>query len=92
MKVITVRTTGFDGVGPALLDSFPAVDFLVIGEGEVTFAELISSMATASGCMASFWVLLFLKRVDTRRHVHSNPRTLYKAEIQPPIFMSISSK
>jgi len=30
-------------VGPALLDSFPAVDFLVIGEGEVTFAELMSS-------------------------------------------------
>jgi len=30
-------------VGPSLLDSFPAVDFLVIGEGEVTFAELMSS-------------------------------------------------
>jgi len=30
-------------VGPSLLDSFPAVDFLVIGEGEVTFAELLSS-------------------------------------------------
>jgi anaerobic magnesium-protoporphyrin IX monomethyl ester cyclase len=29
--------------GPSLLDSFPAVDFLVIGEGEVTFAELVSS-------------------------------------------------
>jgi radical SAM superfamily enzyme YgiQ (UPF0313 family) len=30
-------------VGPSLLDSFPAVDFLVIGEGEVTFAELMTS-------------------------------------------------
>ena len=30
-------------VGPSLLDSFPALDFLVIGEGEVTFAELMSS-------------------------------------------------
>jgi radical SAM superfamily enzyme YgiQ (UPF0313 family) len=30
-------------VGPSLLDSFPAVDYLVIGEGEVTFAELIAS-------------------------------------------------
>jgi anaerobic magnesium-protoporphyrin IX monomethyl ester cyclase len=29
--------------GPSLLDSFAAVDFLVIGEGEVTFAELVSS-------------------------------------------------
>lgn len=30
-------------VGPSLLDSFPAVDYLVIGEGEVTFAELLSA-------------------------------------------------
>ncbi len=30
-------------VGPSLLDSFPAADFLVIGEGEVTFAELMTS-------------------------------------------------
>jgi radical SAM superfamily enzyme YgiQ (UPF0313 family) len=30
-------------IGAALLDLFPAVDFLVIGEGEVTFAELMSS-------------------------------------------------
>jgi anaerobic magnesium-protoporphyrin IX monomethyl ester cyclase len=32
-------------VGVSLLDAFPAIDFLVIGEGEVTFAELM-----ASGC------------------------------------------
>jgi anaerobic magnesium-protoporphyrin IX monomethyl ester cyclase len=30
-------------VGACLLDAFPAVDFLVIGEGEVTFAELMNS-------------------------------------------------
>ncbi|MRR33801.1 radical SAM protein [bacterium] len=30
-------------VGAPLLDSFPAVDYLVIGEGEVTFAELLCS-------------------------------------------------
>jgi anaerobic magnesium-protoporphyrin IX monomethyl ester cyclase len=30
-------------VGPALLDDFPAIDYLVVGEGEVTFYELISS-------------------------------------------------
>jgi len=30
-------------VGPSLLETFPAVDFLVIGEGEKTFAELLSS-------------------------------------------------
>lgn len=30
-------------VGPSLLDTFPAVDYLVIGEGEQTFAELLSS-------------------------------------------------
>jgi radical SAM superfamily enzyme YgiQ (UPF0313 family) len=30
-------------VGVSLLDSFPAIDFLVIGEGEVTFAELMAS-------------------------------------------------
>ena len=30
-------------VGASLLDSFPAIDYLVIGEGEVTFAELMSS-------------------------------------------------
>ena len=29
--------------GASLLDSFPAVDYLVIGEGELTFAELVSS-------------------------------------------------
>lgn len=30
-------------VGPSLLDAFPAVDYLVIGEGELTFAELLGS-------------------------------------------------
>jgi anaerobic magnesium-protoporphyrin IX monomethyl ester cyclase len=30
-------------VGPALLDVFPAIDYLVMGEGELTFYELISS-------------------------------------------------
>jgi anaerobic magnesium-protoporphyrin IX monomethyl ester cyclase len=30
-------------VGPSLLDAFPAVDFLVIGEGEATFAELLGA-------------------------------------------------
>lgn len=30
-------------VGPALLDDFPAIDYLVIGEGELTFAELLQS-------------------------------------------------
>ena len=30
-------------VGASLLDSFPAVDYLVIGEGETTFAELLCS-------------------------------------------------
>lgn len=30
-------------VGPSLLDAFPAVDYLIIGEGELTFAELLSA-------------------------------------------------
>jgi anaerobic magnesium-protoporphyrin IX monomethyl ester cyclase len=30
-------------VGPSLLDGFPAIDYLIIGEGEVTFAELLKS-------------------------------------------------
>lgn len=30
-------------VGATLLDSFPAVDYLVMGEGEATFAELLAS-------------------------------------------------
>lgn len=30
-------------VGPPLLDSFPAVDYLVLGEGEQTLLELVSS-------------------------------------------------
>lgn len=29
-------------VGPQLLDRFPAIDYLVIGEGEVTFHELVA--------------------------------------------------
>ena len=41
-------TTVFGGahacsVGVSLLDSFPAIDYLVIGEGEVSFYELVTS-------------------------------------------------
>jgi anaerobic magnesium-protoporphyrin IX monomethyl ester cyclase len=40
-------------VGPALLDDFPAIDYLVVGEGEVTFYELMSldrkSVASIAG-------------------------------------------